>query len=244
MNPLAGVLTEAWQMYKRHAAHLLPIAFVIYLAVAAIEAVLIGVLGTFGGFLALIVSLIGVFVLQATLVKAVEDIRDGRVDLSMAETVQAARPTVGTVAGASLLAGIAIAIGFVLLIVPGLVLLTFLALIVPVVVLERQGITDAFRRSAELVRGHGWQVFGVLVLTFLVYIVVGLIISFVLLVLSPWVRDFISNIVSGTLLAPFTALALTLTYYRLRDVHAGGSPVPGRMGTEDLWGPPPPTAEQ
>ena len=32
MNPLSGVLGEAWQMYKAHAWHLLAIAFVIYLA--------------------------------------------------------------------------------------------------------------------------------------------------------------------------------------------------------------------
>lgn len=239
MNPLKGVLTDAWEMYRRHAAHLLPIAFVVYLVAAALEAVLIGLFGAFGAFLAFIVSLLSVFVLQATLVKAVEDVRDGRVDLSMAETVQAARPRVGTVAGASILAGIAVAIGLLLLIVPGLVLLTFLALIVPVIVLENRGVVEAFRRSAELVRGNGWHVFGVLVLTMVVYIVVGFIIGLVLLVLAPWARDFLSTIISGTLLAPFTALALTLTYYRLRDLHSGAAPAASSAApAEDLWGPP------
>lgn len=236
MNPLHGVISEAWAMYRRHAAHLLPIAFVVYLVAGALEAVLYGVFGAFGAFLAFVVSLLSVFVLQSTLVKAVEDIRDGRVDLSMAETVQAARPRVGTVAGASILAGIAIAIGLLLIIVPGLILLTFLALIVPVIVLENRGVTDAFRRSAELVRGNGWQVFGVLVLTFVVYIVVGFVIGVVLLVLAPWARDFLSTIISGTLLAPFAALALTLTYYRLRDLHAGTVRATAAGGIEDLWG--------
>ena len=40
MNPLSGVLGEAWQMYKAHAWHLLAIAFVIYLAAAVIAALL------------------------------------------------------------------------------------------------------------------------------------------------------------------------------------------------------------
>lgn len=235
MNPLQGVISESWAMYRRHAAHLLPIAFVIYLVAAALEAVLIGLLGAFGAFLAFIVSVLSVFVLQATLVKAVEDVRDGRVDLSMAETVQAARPRVGTVAGASILAGIAVAIGLLLLIVPGLVLITFLALIVPVIVLEGRGVTDAFRRSTDLVRGHGWAMFGVLVLTMVVYIVVGFIIGVILFALAPWARDFLSTIISGTLLAPFTALALTLSYYRLRDVHTGATP---RPAADDLWGSP------
>lgn len=235
MNPLQGVISESWAMYRRHAAHLLPIAFVIYLVAAALEAVLIGLLGAFGAFLAFIVSVLSVFVLQATLVKAVEDVRDGRVDLSMAETVRAARPRVGTVAGASILAGIAVAIGLLLIIVPGLVLITFLALIVPVIVLEGSGVTDAFRRSADLVRGHGWSMFGVLVLTMVVYIVVGFVIGVILFALAPWARDFLSTIVSGTLLAPFTALALTLSYYRLRDVHAEATP---QRAADDLWGSP------
>ena len=40
MNPLTGVLDEAWRMYKAYAKHLLAIAFVIYLVTAIIVAVL------------------------------------------------------------------------------------------------------------------------------------------------------------------------------------------------------------
>jgi hypothetical protein len=36
MNPLSGVLDEAWRMYRAHAAHLLTIAFVIILIVVDI----------------------------------------------------------------------------------------------------------------------------------------------------------------------------------------------------------------
>ena len=39
----------------------------------------------------------------------------------------------------------------VLLIVPGLILLTIWAVIAPVIVVERSGVIDAFRRSRELV---------------------------------------------------------------------------------------------
>ena len=34
MNPLSGILGEAWKLYRAFAAHLLPIAFVIYLVAA------------------------------------------------------------------------------------------------------------------------------------------------------------------------------------------------------------------
>ena len=44
MNPLSGVLGEAWQMYKAFARHLLAIAFVVYL-IAAVIAALLGLAG-------------------------------------------------------------------------------------------------------------------------------------------------------------------------------------------------------
>jgi hypothetical protein len=212
-------------MYKAHARHLLTIAFAVYLVAAVIEAVF-GLLGPVGALLAAVVSIVAGFLLQATLVKAVEDVRDGRVDLSFGETLQAARPAVGRVAVASILAGLAIGIGLVLLIAPGLFLLTIWCLIVPVIVLEGAGTTAAFSRSRELVRGFGWQVFGTIVLVFVVMLAVGLVLGIIFAALPTAASNFVSSIVSGTLVAPFLALVLTLGYFRLLAAH-GGAPAEG-----------------
>src|SRR6266487_5410202 len=134
MDPLSGVLKEAWQLYRNHAVHLLTIAFVIYLSAAVIAAIL-SLAGLFGALLATIVQLIAAFLLQAALVKAVQDVRDGRADLSLGDTVSAAMPYLGRVAGASVLAGIVIGVGFLFLIIPGLYLLTIWSLIVPAIVI-------------------------------------------------------------------------------------------------------------
>lgn len=214
-------------MYRAHARHLLTIAFVIYLVAAGIEAILGGLLGFVGALLAAVVGIIAAFLLQAALVKAVEDVRDGRADLSLGDTVRAARPYVLLVAGASILAGIAIVVGLLLLIVPGLFLITIWCLIVPVIVLEGRGLGAAFGRSQELVRGFGWQVFGTIVLVFLLLIVVNLVIAAVLVGLPDAVRGAISSIVSGTLVAPFTALVLTMGYFRLRAAHGEAPGAPG-----------------
>lgn len=213
-------------MYRAHARHLLTIAFVIYVVTAIVQALLTGLLGVFGAILAAIISIVAAFLLQAALVKAVEDVRDGRVDLSMTETLQAARPAVARVAGASILAGIAIGIGLLLLIAPGLYLLTIWCLIVPVIVLERAGVGAAFERSRQLVSGHGWNVFGTLILVFLLLLVTNLVITLLLAALPDAARNLIGSIVSGTLVSPFLALVLTLGYFRLLASHAapGGYP--------------------
>jgi hypothetical protein len=224
MNPLSGVLGEAWQMYKKYAMHLLAIAFVIYLA-AAVIAALLALAGNVGVALGALVEIIAAFLLQATLIKAVQDVRDGRVDMSLGETVSAATPYIWAVAGASILAGIAIAIGLALLIVPGLYLITIWAVIVPVIVIEGSGVFASFGRSHRLVRGRGWNVFGTLVLVFVILLVVQLVLGLIFSALPYVWRSGLSSIISGTLVAPFLALVVTLVYYRL----AGDSqpPPPG-----------------
>ncbi len=177
MNPLSGVLGEAWKLYRAHAAHLMVIAFVIYLVAAVVAAVFALAGGFFGALLGSIVELFAAFLVQAALVKAVQDVRDGRADLSFGETVSAATPYLGPVAGASILAGIAITVGLILLIVPGLYLITIWAVIVPVIVIERSGALASFGRSQQLVRGRGWHVFGTLVLVFLILIVVDILLG-------------------------------------------------------------------
>jgi hypothetical protein len=243
MNPLSGVLGEAWQYYRKFAWHLLAIAFVIYV-VAAIVAALLGLAGIIGSLLALIVELFAGFLLQAALVKSVQDIRDGRADLSVGETVSAATPYIWAVAGASILAGIAIAIGLVLLIVPGLWLITIWAVIIPAIVIERAGVLDSFGRSRQLVRGHGWHVFGTLVLVFIIELAVDIVLGLIFSPLPRLWRSGLSTIISGTIIAPFIALVVTLIYYRLVAAAAGGTsggpggpgvvsdaPPPGGYGT-------------
>jgi len=231
MSPLSGVLGEAWSYYRRFAGHFLLIAFVIYVG-AAIVAALLGLAGGVGLFLGWIITLIAAFLVQAALVKAVQDVRDGRADLNLGETVSAVVPYVLPVAAASILAGIGIAIGFVLLIVPGLILLTFWSLIVPSIVIGDEGVFGSFRKSWRTVRGYAWHVFGTYVLVFLILIVFNIVLGLILLGLPVVWRNLISNVVSGTLVAPFLALVVTLIYYRLtaahqaRDTGAGDPPWP------------------
>jgi len=223
MNPLSGVLGEAWKLYRAHAAHFLTISFVIYLVAAIITGLLTEFAGFFGALLAAIVGIVAAFLVQATLIKAVQDVRDGRADLSFGQTVSAATPYLGRVALASIPAGIAIAIGFLLLIVPGLILLTVWSLIVPVIVIGGSKALSSFGRSWALVRGSGGHVFGTYVLVFLILIFFRIILGLIISALPALARDGISTVVAGTLVAPFLALVVTLIYYRLYAARSGGA---------------------
>ncbi|MGH2774831.1 MAG: hypothetical protein ACRDJT_05275 [Actinomycetota bacterium] len=229
MNPTEGVISEAFDLYKKHFGHLFVTALVVYLAIAILSVLFILIGGWVGALLSAILSVIGVFLVQAALVEAVADIRDGRADLTVGETLSRGASRIGSVAGASILAGIAIAIGLVLLIVPGLVLITWWAVLVPVIVLERVGVFDAFSRSRNLVRGFDFQVFGVIVLQFLILVAVSIVISIILVALPEEPRAFVSNVVSGSLTGPFAALVTTLLFFRLKAAKEGPgtTPAPG-----------------
>jgi hypothetical protein len=241
MSPLTGVLSEAWDLYRRFASHFLLIAFVIYLITAVLVA-LLSLAGVFGAILGAVLGFAATYVVQASLIKAVQDVRDGRVDLNLSETVQAATPYILPVIGASILAGIGITIGFILLIVPGLILLTFWCLIVPFIVLGGSGVFASFGNSWRTVRGYAWRVFGTYVLVFLILIAFGIVLGLILGLLPVFLRSFVDNVVAGTLIAPFLALVATLIYYRLTAAHAGETYVPTGPARAQVWEPPYPTA--
>jgi hypothetical protein len=224
---MAGeVFGGAWDLYKRFWRHFLPIALVIFLVLSVVSVVLGLLFGAFGLFLAFVASLVGIFWLQGALTLAVQDVRDGRADLSIGETISRVGPYVGTLLAAGLLAGLGIVIGLALLIAPGLLLATWWALIVPAIVLERKGVFESFGRSRELVSGHGWQVLGVIVLGFLISIGASLLLSIALIWLPGAGGAYVRNLASNTLITPFIAAAWTLMYFKLHDEQTAPVPDP------------------
>ena len=92
---------------------------------------------------------------------------------SLEECFSAAAPRLLPVIVASILVAIVIALGFVLLIVPGLILATMLWVVIPVIVIERMGPFGSLGRSGELTKGFRWPIFGVVLILFLIGLAIG-----------------------------------------------------------------------
>jgi hypothetical protein len=105
----------------------------------------------------------------------------------------------------------------------GLFLITIWAVIVPCIVIERARV---FSCSAEpgAGQGNGWNVFGILVITFLILFAAQLILGLILSPLSQALSTAISTVVTGALIAPFQALVVTTIYFRLIGVESGTAP--------------------
>jgi hypothetical protein len=216
LDLIRDVYSEAWALYRTHWRHLLTLAFVVYVAVAVIGTLLVAVLTWLGVLIAALISLIALFWLQAALVKAVEDVRDGRADLSLSETFEAGRAHLAAVVVAGFIAVIGVGIGLFLLIVPGLVLMAFWAVIVPAIVIEGRTAGESFGRSFELTRARFWEALGVVVPLVLVLFGLPIVLDRLLSPVADWLQSFVSQIVSGTLTAPLFALVLTVLYFNLR----------------------------
>jgi hypothetical protein len=228
------VLGEAWGMYKAHFRHLISIAFAFFALLFGIALVLALVMGEFGRFVGFLIAIAGVYWVQGALVTAIEDVRDGRADLTVRETIAHIRPVLNRLSLAALgiligafIAAVVIIIGFILFVIPGIVaLVAFIifavrwSLLVPVIMLERRTIFGSLDRSQELVSGHTGQALLVLLVSFGFVIAVLIVVAVALAPfdLARWIDQPIRTIVAGTLAAPFSALALTVMYYRLRAV--------------------------
>src|SRR5919112_5595897 len=164
----ARVFERIFTIYREQFTLLIPAALVLFIPVAVLN----GILLTSGGALVALattaIGLIATYWFQGMVVEAVVDILDGRRDHSVGSLFSASTPFIGRLVGAGVLATIVIVIGLILLIVPGLIALTLLAVIAPAIVIDRVGVIESFRRSRELVRGNGWRVFGVIVVLFLI----------------------------------------------------------------------------
>lgn len=203
MEPKLSVgdtLGRTFSIYRDQAGVLLPVAFWLFLAVSVIEALGAGNLGL--GLIALVVSLAASTLYQGTVVGLVSDVQDGRRDNSVGELMRSVAPVVLPLIGAGILSGLGIVFGLVLLVVPGLYLLTIWAVIAPVIVVERRGVFDAFGRSRQLVRGSGWPVFWTVVVSFLITFVAALVFAAIAVALS---EGILVEIVLLTLGATFTA---------------------------------------
>lgn len=115
-----------------------------------------------------LLTLIGAYVLQAAVIHgAVSDLNGRRASLGacLSTGVKFFLPTLAI----AILFSFGVAFGFLLLIVPGLILTTMWVVAVPVEVVEKTGVFGSFSRSAALTKGHRWQIFAL----FLVYVAIS-----------------------------------------------------------------------
>jgi hypothetical protein len=220
-----AVIRRVFEIYVDQASVLMPAAAVVFVFTGILSALLVTASSALA-LVALIISLVATTLFTGMVVELVADVQDGRRDASPGQLLQAVTPVLGQLILVGIVAGIGIVIGFVLIIVPGLILITIWSVAAPVVVLEQPGVFAALRRSRELVRGNGWQVFGVIVVVYIMVAVVSFIIEGIAESAGSGV-GIVVRVIIGVLTAPLAALAASVLYFELRGPSAVVTPSGG-----------------
>jgi len=138
----------------------------------------------------------------------------------------------------SILFGLALVFGLILLVVPGVMIACAWCVAVPSLVAERTGIFGAFSRAADLTRGNRWRIFALGLVLFLILLVLGAVLGSIgaamlfanpdaltnpmAAALSP--LNILFNVLQQTVNAVIGAALVAVLYVELRRAREGAGP--------------------
>jgi hypothetical protein len=226
-----------WRTYFAWAGTLMPLAFFVFVPLGLVHAIPVQVEATtfdFDNGIAIVGAGLALLLLVATGLLG-EIFYTGAVAIALTHPHEGEPPSLlevartvryGTLIAVDLIFGVAVAVGTLALVVPGVLVFVYLGLAAPAVEIEHHGVRAALVRSFNLVRGHFWLVLAVLVpievvsdvltsgATHLAHDLLGESL------LAEWLLDTATNI----LLTPFYAVAAVLLTLDLIADRDGAAP--------------------
>ncbi|MDG2527827.1 glycerophosphoryl diester phosphodiesterase membrane domain-containing protein [Caulobacter endophyticus] len=121
-----------------------------------------------------ILSVIGNLVLQGMVARAAVGTLNGA-SVAPGEAFSSGLRVLLPLIGLAIVSALGIWLGFLLLIVPGIIVSIMWSVAAPSLVVEKKGVFASLQRSRDLTRGHRWAIFGL----FIVYMILSLILSVV-----------------------------------------------------------------
>jgi hypothetical protein len=218
---VADILETAFDLYRRHWVTLVQIVAYLIVPLTLLQ-YLIGDLlegedegsGVIAGSLLLVFASVFIgLLLTGAIAWAVARILVGR-EPDISDCYRNGYRRIWSILLVAVLSALAIGAGFILLIIPGFIVLTRLSVAIPAVVIEQRKGTDALGRSWNLVKGYGWPVFGALIVSWLIAGIVNGILTAI--GGDNWFVSGIFAAIGSIITTPFTALVVGLIYFDLR----------------------------
>lgn len=121
----------------------------------------------------------------------------------------------------ALIVGLLAGLAALLLIIPGLILVTMWFVGTPVCVVERTGPWTSLKRSAELTKGHRWKIFGLMLLLIIVSLIVSGLINLVFSQFGSLVLTVVGALAWSGFWGAYNSIAVVVTYHDLRVAKEG-----------------------
>jgi Membrane domain of glycerophosphoryl diester phosphodiesterase len=223
------VFRQTFGMYRRHARVLVPVALVAVGVPAAVEALATSRLNELVASLVnTVVATSATAVFAGTAKEVARRVHEGEPPPSITDLARAVRHVFFVLAAIGVIEGIGWAVGLLLLVVPGLYLMTRWAVAAAVVTVEHTSVRAAFRRSHELVRGSAWRVFVVLVLVLALSAVLGAVIEGAIELAGGHADVSFGVMLEEVIALPIEGLAIPVMYYALAGLETArrSGPIP------------------
>jgi MFS family permease len=172
------------------------------------------------GFITVIVRLACSSLANAAIIYGVVQELRGR-GFTFSDSLRIGFGRLGPVIGLSLLVGVLVTLAAILLVVPGIIVWTIYAVVVPVCVVETLGPTASMSRSAFLTKGNRWRIFGVFALIFIASIVVGGIVGGLAGLTGGLRLVQVATFAIEAIIGAFNAVVVGVLYYQLRVAREG-----------------------
>lgn len=130
------------------------------------------------GFAGAIVAWIGSVLMQGTVLKAAINGFNGK-KTSFGDALATGFGRFLPLVGAGIVVSIGTALGYILLIVPGVILSIIWVLTAPVIVGEKRNVFSSMQRSRDLTRNHRWAIFFLIIVYLIVVGIISAVSNFV-----------------------------------------------------------------
>ncbi len=242
LEPVSKQLKDSWDSYTKHFNTLVPIMLVagigmylqsIFMFFGTDDAVGVQV-GNMAGQSVQVNPTFGILAAIAALIYIVGMIwgfaallnRIQKLDqvMTLGQAFSSAKPLLWPLILTGILVAIFTLVGFVLLIIPGIIVGVWLSLAMFIVVDEQKKGMAAVKQSKEYVKGYWWSVFGRFLLIGLILGIVSAIIGNIgMMILGVTLGTLLQNIV-GLILIPFALLYEYGVYKNIKAVKGGAAP--------------------
>jgi hypothetical protein len=216
------VLRDALRTYRDRFGRVAVTAFVVFGAVAAIDAIAAVLIvdhvdsargDALASTVAAVLTMGGIVVYAGILDRVVGASLHGHRDPPLRDVVR--ELPLGRLFAADLVLASATLVGLALFVLPGIVVFTLWALVGPVITIERRALVDAFRRSRQLVWSRFWLTFLLVALPLQVEQAFLHAIDYTSLFEHPVLPAFVLNGLLGTLIASVIGLVEVVLAYEL-----------------------------
>ncbi|MCX6370308.1 MAG: hypothetical protein NTZ58_03525 [Solirubrobacterales bacterium] len=218
------VLTDTGEILKKSFGTIWVIALILFVPVA-----ILSYFSQDSGIISVIYSLallLASLYMTGTMVRVVQDVEaDGRVDATVGDLLGSISAKLWPLFLLGIVTSVLLTIGFILFIIPGIILALMWFVAVPVLVAEDKGVFASMSRSSELTKGNRWRLIWLFVIIYVLLFIIAFIVG-LLAAITP-----ILGVIGGVLIAivayPYLSIIIAVTYYELLEAHGESKPGPG-----------------